>query len=999
MITPSRPAPLLARSAELRALADAHAHACATGPLTVLVGGEAGIGKTRLVEEFTTHLAAHTDTRAYLGGCLALGADSLPYAPFAALLRALLREFGTAWTAGVLGPAGRRALAPWLPELDDTPHPDAPDGPRTPPTADPPASGPHGRSRLFDAVRTLVEAAAAHHPVVLVVEDLHWADTSSRDLLLYLARTLTRPGVLLLATHRSTDLPDDHPLHPLLTALTRLGPVRRVDPAPLRRADVARWLTDHGLDPARAEEIHRRSQGNPLFVEALADAATPATPVPLRDLLLTALRELPEAARQVVRAASAACAVEDSVGHRLLAAVLPEHADLDQWLRQAVERRLLQPDGDGYRFRHALLRAAVHEDLLPGERARLHAAYARALAADPALAAPDRLDAALAAHWHAAGDRPRALAAAARAADRARRAHAYAEQLALLERVLDLWPTDGHPADADADAADALPGRAEVEAAAARAALDAGQALRGIAHATAALDLLAPTPAAPARRALLLETRSLLKHRAGQDGLDDLREAVRTLPATDTDTDTDTDAAPAPAPDTAPAPAGAVRARLLATLASRLWVLTHHHEALGHAETALRLARRAGDPGVQALALATLAAHAAHTGNPPRARAHCQDAARLAAEASDDDTAALVAVVAAVTDKAAGRYEDAATIARHGLDAARRAGLAGSRGAVLAAVLADALTHLGHHDQARTTAEDALALDPPPLYRAVLLTCLGTLALTADDTAAATEAAAHAERLLTPHYTGREFLLPLHDLQARTALATGDHRRAAHLLRTALADPHLADHPALAWPLAHTGLLTAQALHPDPAAAALTTALTALVDHLPAPGPLQQAHRASCRARLSTDPAAQHAAVTAWRALAHPHPLAEALLRAADAALATGERTTAEEHLREAESLATALPAPALTREAARLATRHRLTTTAPDGAQGLGLTPRESDVLRLVAEGHSNRAIGEALFISAKTAGVHVSNILAKLAVTSRTEAAALAHRRRLFD
>ncbi|MEU8514974.1 AAA family ATPase [Kitasatospora sp. NPDC048722] len=996
MITPSRPAPLLARSAELRALADAHAHASAAGPLTVLVGGEAGIGKTRLVEEFTTHLAAHTDTRAYLGGCLALGADSLPYAPFAALLRALVREFDTPWTAGVLGPAGRRALAPWLPELDGTPHPDALDEPRIPPAPDP-----HGRSRLFDAVRTLVEAAAAHHPVVLVVEDLHWADTSSRDLLLYLARTLTRPGVLLLATHRSTDLPDDHPLHPLLTALTRLGPVRRVDPAPLRRADVARWLADHGLDPARAEEIHRRSQGNPLFVEALAEAGGPATPVPLRDLLLTALRELPDAARQVVRAASAACAVEDTVGHRLLAAVLPEHADLDQWLRQAVERRLLQPDGDGYRFRHALLRAAVHEDLLPGERARLHAAYARALAADPALAAPDRLDAALAAHWHAAGDRPRALAAAARAADRARRAHAYAEQLALLERVLDLWPPDGRPdapgtdapgtdapgtdapgTDAPGTDAPAPPERADVAAAAARAALDAGQALRGIAHATTALDATPTGPAAAARRALLLETRSLLKHRAGQEGLDDLREAVRTLPDTPTASDT-----------------SAVRARLLATLASRLWVLTHHHEALGHAETALGLARRAGDPGVQALALATLAAHASHTGNPGQARAHCDTAARLAAEAGDDDTAALVAVVACVTHKADGRYEDAATAARHGLDAAHRAGLAGSRGAVLAAVLADALTHLGHHDQARTAAEDALALDPAPLYRAVLLTCLGTLALTADDTATATEAAAHAERLLTPHYTGREFLLPLHDLQLRTALATGDHTRAAHLLRTALADPHLADHPALAWPLAHTGLLTAQALHPDPAAADLTTTLTALVERLPAPGPLQQAHRASCRARLSTEATAQHAAVTAWRALAHPHPLAEALLRAADAALATGERTAAEEFLREADALATALPAPALSRHAARLATRHRLTTTAPEGAQRLGLTPRETDVLRLVAQGHSNRAIGEALFISAKTAGVHVSNILAKLAVTSRTEAAALAHHRRLFD
>ncbi|MBV6699176.1 AAA family ATPase [Kitasatospora aureofaciens] len=1065
MIIPFEPSPFLARSAELDALADAYAHASAVAPLTVLVGGEAGIGKTRLVAEFTAQLATRTPARAYLGGCLALGADTLPYAPFTALLRALAREFGTAWTAGALSTAGRRALAPWLPELDLPDSPDARDKPDAPdqPPAEP---DPHGRARLFGAVLTLVEAAAHHHPLVLVVEDLHWADASSRDLLLYLARNLTRPGVLLLATHRSTDLPDDHPLRPLLTALARLGPVRRVDPGPLQQGDVARWLTERHLDPARAGEIHRRSQGNPLFVEALAEAGGPATPVPLRDLLLTALRELPEPGRRVVRAASAA---EDSVGHRLLAAVLPEEtglreAGLEEWLRRAVERRLLVPAGDGYRFRHALLRTAVYEDLLPGERARLHTAYARALAADPALAPPGQLAAALATHWHAAGDRPRARSAAWHAAGQARRAHAHAEELALLERVLDLWP--GCDASAGVLPAGVLPAegpyvgglrverlptagprageqpagvpaREEVEAAAARAALDAGQAQRGITLATAALARLTD----PARRALLLETRSLLKHRAGQDGLDDLREAVRTLPDVPDAPDGPGGAArslpdapdavgvlrddlpvppgapshphgpggaartlpgaPATGPDTPATPSTpatlAVRARLLATLASRLWVLSHHREAVEHAEAALRLGRAVGEAAVQALALATLAAHASHTGHPERARARCARAAALAAEAGNDDTAALVAVVDSLACKADGRYEDAATAARRGLDAARRAGLAGSRGAVLAAVLADALACLGRHDQARHTAEAALALEPPPLYRAVLLTCLGTVALTEGDTAAATEAAATAAGLITPHYTGREFLLPLYDLQLRTVLEAGDHESAERLLRTALADPGLADHPVLAWPLAHTGLLITEARRPE--AVDLTAQLADLIAELAAPGPVQQAQRAACLARLRDDDAAQRAAVAAWRALGHPHPLAEALLRAADAALTAGDRPAAEAYLREAGALAGALGAPALHRHSAQLAARGRLTPVAPEGPQGLGLTPRETEVLHLVAQGRSNRAIGEELFISAKTAGVHVSNILAKLGAASRTEAAALAHRRRLFD
>jgi DNA-binding NarL/FixJ family response regulator len=165
----------------------------------------------------------------------------------------------------------------------------------------------------------------------------------------------------------------------------------------------------------------------------------------------------------------------------------------------------------------------------------------------------------------------------------------------------------------------------------------------------------------------------------------------------------------------------------------------------------------------------------------------------------------------------------------------------------------------------------------------------------------------------------------------------------------------------------------------------------ALAGQLPTPGPVERAHRATLRADWP-------AAVQAWRDLAQPYPLAETLGRSAEAALAAGDRATAQAHLTEAQQLATRLGATPLLADLTALATRGRL-GAAPNPREALGLTARETEVLRLLTLGRSNRQIGSDLFISAKTAGVHVSNILAKLDVSSRTEAAALAYRRRLFQ
>ncbi|WP_276313847.1 helix-turn-helix transcriptional regulator [Solihabitans fulvus] len=946
----------VARAAELAALAEAYRRAEAEGPAVVLVGGEAGIGKSRLVAEFTSGLPG--DAVVVLGGCLELGADGLPYAPFVAALRALVGEVGAARAAALLPAGGRRGLAHLLPALGDP--------------EDEPGRG-HGRARLFDDVLTLVEGAADGRVLVLVLEDLHWADPSSRELLVFLVRNLTRRGVLVIGTYRSGDLDDE--LRPVLSSLTRAPNVRLVEPAGLGRLDVAAVLAARlGGEPAPAlvDEVHRRSQGNPLFVEALADAG-PSTPAPLRDLLLAGVRGLPEPSREVLRAASVA---GQRVGHALLVAVtgLDDRA-VERALRPAVDRQLLLPVGDCYAFRHALIRDAVYEDLLPSEQKRLHAGYARALVADPGLVLAGRAPGELAAHWHAAGDGERAFEAAWLAAGAARDAFAHTEQSRMLDRVLGLWERVANP---EVRIGTDLAGLLWV---AAESCLDAGETERGVTLATEALAAVAD----PERAALVLEVRSLLKHRDGRDGVDDLREALRLAPET----------------------AERTRGRLLATLASRLEVLARSQEAQDLAAEALRLGRAAGDGSVQALALVTLASRASRDGDADGATELAARAGELAAAAGDHDTVLLARVMATGALEAVGAHERAVEVARRGIAEARRVGLAGGRGAMLAAGLAESLYSLGRLVEAREVVAEAVGLRPPPLYLAVLLTQTAAIALAEGAPEEAAEAVARARELMGADYTGRQFLLPLLKVRCRLAAESGDQDGADLAVDELLDDAGATAYPSLVWPLLVTCVRACRAAQAravrNPLAqgviARRLAGLRALGERLTVTGPVQAAHRATLRAEFGGDLASWDAAVAAWREVGQPYPMAVALRQAAESALAAGDRAGAQARLREAGSTANSLGAQGLRHELELLATRGRLLPEPAEDDDGLGLTPRETEVLRLVARGRSNRQVGEELFISAKTAGVHVSNILAKLGVGSRTEAAALAHQLRLFD
>jgi predicted ATPase len=417
------------RVEELETLSDALTRAATGEPQALLLGGEAGVGKTRLIEEFAA-VAARAGAVVALGGCVEIGADGLPFAPFSTALRALRRALPEALAAAAAGQEDE--LARLLPELGEV-------GAGRPDDEE-------GVARLFELTARLLERVAADRTVVLALEDLHWADASTRHLLSYLLRTLRTGRLVVLATYRSDDIHRRHPLRPLLAELDRLRTVRRLELARFTREEVGRQIA--GIlaaepDPAQVDDIFERSDGNAFFVEELAVAVHEGSCTgltdSLRDLLLVRVEALPESAQRVARIVAEG---GSTVEHPLLAAVagLTED-DLIEALRAAVNAHLLLPTpaGDGYRFRHSLVREAVSDDLLPGERSRLNRRYAEALEADPALVPADQRVTRLASYWYHAHDAAKALPAVLDAASAARCRHAYAEQLRLLERAMELW--------------------------------------------------------------------------------------------------------------------------------------------------------------------------------------------------------------------------------------------------------------------------------------------------------------------------------------------------------------------------------------------------------------------------------------------------------------------------------------------------------------------------------------------------------------------------------
>ncbi|NDU74880.1 AAA family ATPase [Actinomadura sp. DSM 109109] len=947
---------LVGRAAELRQLRDA----LAAAPGAVLLGGDAGLGKTRLVREF----ARDADARTLVGGCLELGSDGLPFAPFTTVLRGLVREIGIEGVAGLVPRGDTGALARLLPEFGE-PESDT-------------ASG-EERARLFEVVLTLLERLAeSRGPVVLVIEDAHWADRSTRDLLAFLIRNLGTAPLLIVLTYRSDELHRTHPLRQLLAGLERLDRVRRTEIGRLSRADVAALvgeLLGQVPPPGLVERIEARSEGNPLFVEALLDDdGTLACELPesLRDLLLAGVQRLPEETQDVLRDASGG---STRIEHALLAAVSRlDDAALTRVLRPAVAANVLVVDGDGYAFRHALIREAVHDDLLPGEYTRLHTRYAEALEKEPGLVPAGRLWVELSYHWTQAHDSTWALVASWRAAREARKAVAYAECLAMLERVLQLW--DKVPDAEERIGADHV---SVLEDAAGAADL-AGEFDRGIKLATAALKEVeaADGERDTARWASLLEQRGRMLYHVARPGfVEDLRAAVDALPAD---------------------PPTILRARALSTLGNYVRITTSMEEAREAALESLSIARALGDPVAETEAMITL--FCAHTDYEDEDR--LTEVGKTAERSGNHRVLLRYYVIRSHFLEGAGRHEEAAAVAGHGAELARQYGVARTQGTFLSINQAEPLVSLGRWDEALTVMNHALEQDPAITTRTSLLVLSGWVALVRGDTATARARLARSREImkLKLKWMKTQDVFSTLWLEASIAFAEGRPDAALAALDLVLDHTGMPDDARYAWPALIVGAEACGEL-----GATAGDSLRRLEERaagLRSSGPLQHAHCLTfagelARARGVLDRAAWEEAAAAWEALANPYYRARALCRVAEAALAAGDHEAAAAALHTAGVLAGGLGARPLAERAADLLRRTR-SPRRGDASAPLGLTPREFEVLRLVAEGRSNRDIAEELFISAKTASVHVSNILGKLGVASRGEAAATAHRLALF-
>ena len=672
------------RTEELARLAAAGERAAGDVPTSVLIGGEAGVGKTRLVGEVVAAARAAGVTVLH-GGCVELGGEGVPFAPLVEALRAFVRDLDEPALARMVPGRSRVELARLLPELGPPAGPGA--GDRAAFGGDP---GPWSeQGRLFELLLGLLERLGSERPALLVVEDLHWADRSTRDLLAFLVRNLRHGRLLLVMTYRSDELHRRHPLRPFLAELDRGRRVERLELARFGPAEVAAQLAGiRGAPPPAelAERIHARSGGNAFFVEELAADRRPADgelSPSLRDTLLARIELLGEPTQQVLRVlAVAAAAVPDP----LLAEVAGlGEAELLAGLREAVSAHVLLVDaGDGaYGFRHALVKEAVYAELLPGERTRLHARFAAALAGrdgggEPGLAAE------LAWHWYAAHDLEQALPAAVEAGVAAERAYAFAEAQRQFERALELWERAGPPRQQPGGALD----KTELLARAGEAAANAGAADRAVALVRAALAEVDPA-ADPLLAAQLTERLAFHLRVAGRPGaFEAYQEAVRLVP---------------------PEPSAA-RARVLAGLGQALMLRARFAEAASVCEEAIAVAREVGAPVVEAHAMNSLGTAIARLGETDRGLAYLEEARRRGAElgAAKDEARACVNLSDLLDDL--GRLEESVAVATEGIEVATAAGLRRTFGAFLAGNAAASLYHLGRWDETVELTDDFLEL-------------------------------------------------------------------------------------------------------------------------------------------------------------------------------------------------------------------------------------------------------------------------------------------------
>ena len=965
-------AALVGRDTEMARLRGLLDDAAAGRTVTALVGGDAGVGKSRLVAELMA-VAGRSGFTVLCGQCAEIG-DSVPYLPFADAFRTAPSHIEQAVKA-------RPVLARLLPDGGEPAEGTDPSG--------------MARQQMFGAVLGALAEFAATSPVLLVLEDLHWADATTRHLVTFLARMLRRERVAIVGTYRTDDLHRRHPLGEVVAELGRLPSVALVELGPLPAAALAEHLSSLPNGPSRLSTallstLVQRAEGNAYYAEELLAASSGSSgvlPSGLAALLLARVARVPHAAQQVLRAA--AVAGRRASDQLVLAASGLDEAGYEEAVREVVAHQLLVPDGpDGYRFRHALLREAVYGDLLPGERTRLHGRFAALLADVPGAAAE------LAYHSLTSHDVPGALAASVRAGEEAERIGAPAEAHRHYDQALELW-------DRVADA-ERLAGmnRGELglkSAVVAAASGDVPRAIQLLRHVRATALAGDATAKFRARTGERLAYYLLQSDEPGwaAEALQVIKETVEQAPAE------------------APSP---VRARAMATYALAWMADGDSAAAEEWAQRARAEAARSGADWVGADSLVTLGMISSREGNAEQAINLFAAAYEQAVDTHMFGVELRAAYHLAAERMARGDLAGASAAARAGVSRAEAEGLG------LAPYGLD-LQHLlfqAHYADGDWDRAEELARSFPVWVTKQPEAVLSAMALFID-VGRGNAVADERRTWLGPFWDDAFVAYIARGLLAEQALWRGD-------TETALAEAEAALSADARWgrsPATIRVAAVALSARADRASVARRAGITTSVAAEEAAGALlldmaREAARYPARPKSVLGPEGRGwlaraeaeyqrliglNAPAGWeKTLAEFGPgyvyeTARTQWRLAEALAGSGRAREAADVWRAASATAAELGAEPLRAALDDLARRLGLDARGSrdvvrDGESPVAaLTRREREVLRLMSRGLSNRQIGEELFISQKTASVHVSNILAKLGAATRTEAAAIAH------
>lgn len=940
----------------------------------VLVSGEAGVGKTRLIAELTAR-ARGVGFLTLTGWCVEDGDQVMPLAPVIDMVRDLVAGIPGTEPGGVPGSVGRD-LAGLIGDFDLGGGPDR-------------RSAPAASERWCEGVLGALRRVSQDRPVVVVVEDLHWADQSTRQLLAFLAPRLMDYPVLLAMTYRSDELHRRHPLRPFLVSLERAVRPEQIELAPFTADELAELVaavTQTSPDPAFVSTLQDRCGGNAFFAEELLAAGRRTNlPALVRDAVLARVEGVGRTYTSVLRTAAAA-------GPRIDTAVLAAACGLDASAVDAAAQALTDKglwvrDGD-LRFRHELTREVIQAELPAGDRAAVHASLATALATLQPHRTGD-----IARHWALAGDQPRALQASVAAGRAAAAVGAAAEAFLQFERALELW--DRVP-DAAALAQLSL-GEVLLEAADA-----AGRArLFGRAVSLGRRAVARLTDADPAAQALAcLRGADWAWFAEADDGAGAfVQRAIELTP---------------------PRPPSPTRALALAWQALLL-ADEGAADAGDRAAEAIDMARACGARRAELHACITVAAHRCLTGDPA-------GLAQLRAAVESARTLGFPLEVGRAYHSLAGysqlfgRHTDVLDLEQEALDYCAAAGIGRVYGPMVELNVIRSLQRLGRWTavEARVSRIDT-EFDGQPLEHFTLAGSWGLILVRQGRLDGVADMVADALARLHDHISE---LGPTATTAVELAAAQGRSTDIPAIIEATL-DRILPLHPRGAADLLASALgeLANQPARPAPTDTALarrvgswytrvhvacTTSLAQGV--FPDLGPRLALARTEL-ARLHGDPCTTGwaALIPAWDGLDAHYESSYTRWRLAESILNDHQRRPTAEARAEARTLLTAarrsagdMGAVPLLDQIDALARRAHLKLDPPPdaptvhssspAADGFGLTDRELEVLHLVSDGYSNGQIGQALYISRKTASVHVSNILRKLGVSNRLQAATIA-------